>query len=213
MSELEGLVLKNYNGYYYVQVAENVYTCKVKGKMKQNRFSLATGDMVLLEPGENGEGMIKQVLPRKLWYAAAEEASDLVKEDVEVDIQGYDIDGAMVKAARENARAAGVDHMIHFQQRPVSALSHPKKYGFLIMNPPYGERIEEKEALPALYREIGERFAALDSWSAYMITSYEDAEKYMGRKADKNRKIYNGMMKTYFYQFSGPRPPRRKNEG
>lgn len=155
----------------------------------------------------------KQVMPRKLWYAAAEEASDLVKENVEVDIQGYDIDGAMVKAARENARAAGVDHMIHFQQRPVSALSHPKKYGFLIMNPPYGERIEEKEALPALYREIGERFAALDSWSAYMITSYEDAEKYMGRKADKNRKIYNGMMKTYFYQFSGPRPPRRKNEG
>ena len=65
MSELEGLVLKNYNGYYYVQVANAVYTCKVKGKMKQNRFSLATGDRVLLEPGEQGEGMIKQVLPRK----------------------------------------------------------------------------------------------------------------------------------------------------
>ena len=126
-----------------------------------------------------------------------------------MDIQGYDIDGAMVKAARENAKLAGVDHMIHFQQRPVSALSHPKKYGFLIMNPPYGERIEDKEALPELYREIGERFAALDSWSAFMITSYEDAEKYMGRKADRNRKIYNGMMKTYFYQFLGPKPPRR----
>ena len=65
MSELEGLVLKNYNGYYYVQVANAVFTCKVKGKMKQNRFSLATGDRVLLEPGEQGEGMIKQVLPRK----------------------------------------------------------------------------------------------------------------------------------------------------
>ena len=65
MSELQGLVLKNYNGYYYVQVANAVYTCKVKGKMKQNRFSLATGDRVLLEPGEQGEGMIKQVLPRK----------------------------------------------------------------------------------------------------------------------------------------------------
>ena len=138
-----------------------------------------------------------------------EEASDLVDETVSVDIQGYDIDGAMVKAARENAKLAGVDHMIHFQQRPVSALSHPKKYGFLIMNPPYGERIEDKEALPELYREIGERFAALDSWSAFMITSYEDAEKYMGRKADRNRKIYNGMMKTYFYQFLGPKPPRR----
>ena len=138
-----------------------------------------------------------------------EEASDLVDDTVSVDIQGYDIDGAMVKAARENAKLAGVDHMIHFQQRPVSALSHPKKYGFLIMNPPYGERIEDKEALPELYREIGERFAALDSWSAFMITSYEDAEKYMGRKADRNRKIYNGMMKTYFYQFLGPKPPRR----
>ena len=65
MSELKGLVLKNYNGYYYVQVEKNVYTCKVKGKMKQNRFSLATGDMVLLEPGEKGEGMIKRVLSRK----------------------------------------------------------------------------------------------------------------------------------------------------
>ena len=65
MSELEGLVLKNYNGYYYVQVANAVYTCKVKGKMKQNRFSLATGDRVLLEPGEQGEGMLKQALPRK----------------------------------------------------------------------------------------------------------------------------------------------------
>ena len=103
-----------------------------------------------------------------------------------------------------------MDHLIHFQQRPVSSLSHPKKYGFLITNPPYGQRLEEKESLPALYREIGERFRHLDSWSAYLITSYEDAEKYIGRKADKNRKIYNGMMKTYFYQFLGPKPPRKK---
>ena len=115
-----------------------------------------------------------------------------------------------MKAARENARLAGVEHLIHLQQRPVSALSHPKKYGFLITNPPYGERLEEKEALPELYRTFGERFAALDSWSAYVITSYEDAERYFGRKADKNRKIYNGMLKTYYYQFLGPRPPKQK---
>ena len=102
--------------------------------------------------------------------------------------------------------------MIHFQQRPVSALSHPKKYGFILTNPPYGERIEDKSNLPALYREIGERYAALDAWSMYLITSYEDAEKYIGRKADKNRKIYNGMMKTYFYQFMGPKPSRRSQE-
>ena len=133
-------------------------------------------------------------------------------DTVKTDIQGYDIDGDVVAAARENAREAGVEHMIHFQKRSVSQLSHPKKYGFLITNPPYGERLLEKESLPALYRELGERFAALDSWSAYVITAYEEAEKHMGRKADKNRKIYNGMMKTYLYQFLGPKPPRRPRE-
>ncbi|MEQ3313742.1 THUMP domain-containing class I SAM-dependent RNA methyltransferase [Enterocloster clostridioformis] len=164
-----------------------------------------------MAPGMNRSFLAEEwrnVIKRKCWYEAMDEAGDLVEEDVQVDIQGYDVDGDIVKAARSNAQSAGVDHMIHFQRRPVSAMSHPKKYGFIISNPPYGERIEEKENLPALYREIGERFAALDSWSMYLITSYEDAQKYIGRKADKNRKIYNGMLKTYFYQFMGPRPPR-----
>ena len=143
---------------------------------------------------------------------AKEEAADLVDLSVETDIQGYDIDGEIIKAARANAKMAGVDHLIHFQQRPVSELSHPKKYGFVITNPPYGERLEEKKNLPALYKEMGDAFRRLDSWSEYVITAYEDAEKYIGRKADKNRKIYNGMMKTYFYQFLGPRPPKRKQE-
>ena len=100
--------------------------------------------------------------------------------------------------------------MIHFQARPVSELNHPKKYGFLITNPPYGERLEEKSALPKLYREIGEAMERLDSWSAYLITGYEEAERYIGRKADKNRKIYNGMLKTYFYQYMGPKPPGKR---
>ena len=113
---------------------------------------------------------------------------------------------------RKNAKEAGVGHLIHFQERDVRELNHPKKYGFVITNPPYGERLEEKAALPELYRTFGESFARLDSWSAYMITSYEDAEKYFGRKADKNRKIYNGMLKTYFYQFQGPKPPRRPRD-
>lgn len=168
-----------------------------------------------MAPGMNRSFLAEEwrnVIKRKCWYEAMDEAGDLVEEDVEVDIQGYDVDGDIVKAARSNAQSAGVDHMIHFQQRPVSALSHPKKYGFIISNPPYGERIEGKENLPALYREIGERFEALDSWSMYLITSYEDAQKYIGRKADKNRKIYNGMLKTYFYQFMGPKPPRRSRE-
>ncbi len=151
----------------------------------------------------------KNLIPRKCWYEAMDEANELVDDTIKTDIQGYDIDGDIVKAARSNAHAAGVDHMIHFQQRPVNALSHPKKYGFLITNPPYGERLEDKESLPILYRELGERFLALDSWSAYIISAYEDTEKYMGRKADKNRKIYNGMMKTYFYQFLGEKPPTR----
>ncbi len=152
----------------------------------------------------------KNLIPRKCWYEAIDEADKLVDLNIQVDIQGYDIDGEVVKAARSNAEAAGVETLIHFQQRPLSALSHPKKYGFLITNPPYGERIEEKENLPELYREIGERFRALDDWSAYIITAYEDAERYIGRKADKNRKVYNGMIKTYYYQFMGPKPPDRK---
>jgi putative N6-adenine-specific DNA methylase len=82
----------------------------------------------------------------------------------------------------------------------------------VITNPPYGERLEEKAAMPALYKEIGEAFARLDTWSFYVITSYEDAQKYIGRKAEKNRKIYNGMLKTYLYQFMGPKPPKRKVE-
>ena len=154
----------------------------------------------------------KNLISRKCWYEAGDEAADLVNREIKTDIQGYDVDGDIVKAARHNAQAAGVDHLIHFQQRPVSELSHPKKYGFIISNPPYGERIEEKKNLPDLYREIGQRYAALDAWSMYLITSYEDTEKYIGRKADKNRKIYNGMMKTYFYQFMGPRPPKRSRE-
>ncbi len=166
-----------------------------------------------IAPGMNRSFLAEgwtNLLPKKAWYEAVNEASDRIDEGAQADIQGYDIDAQVVAAARENARTAGVDHMIHFQRRPVSELSHPKKYGFLITNPPYGERLEERKDLPALYREFGERFAALDSWSAYLITAYEDAEKYIGRKADKKRKIYNGMMKTYLYQFLGEKPPKRQ---
>ncbi len=168
-----------------------------------------------IAPGMEREFTAEQwtnLIDRQLWYDAVEEARDQVDTDIQVDIQGYDIDGEIVKAARENAKRAGVEQLIHFQQRPVSALSHPKKYGFVITNPPYGERLEEKEALPALYTEIGQAFGRLDSWSEYLITSYEDAERYIGRKADKNRKIYNGMLKTYFYQFLGPKPPARSKQ-
>lgn len=165
-----------------------------------------------MAPGLNRSFLAEEwdnLIPKKAWYDALDEANDLVDVNVSVDIQGYDIDAEAVKAARQNAKDAGVDHLIHFQERAVKDLRHPKKYGFIITNPPYGERLEEKKNLPELYREFGESFRLLDSWSAYMITSYEDAERYFGRKADKNRKIYNGMLKTYFYQFMGPKPPKR----
>lgn len=167
-----------------------------------------------IAPGMNRSFLAEEwdnLIPKKAWYDAVDEANEMIDDDIEVDIQGYDIDGDVLKAARENAKEAGVSHLIHFQERAVKDLRHPKKYGFIITNPPYGERLEDKETLPGIYREFGESFKMLDSWSAYMITSYEDTERYFGRKADKNRKIYNGMLKTYFYQFLGPKPPKQKN--
>ncbi len=146
------------------------------------------------------------IVKKKNWYDALDEANEQMDLSVSPDIQGYDIDDSMVNIARENAKLAGVENLIHFQRRDVKDLSHAKKYGFLITNPPYGERLQEKREMPALYRVLGERYRALDSWSLYVITSYEGAERDIGRKADKNRKIYNGMMKTYYYQFQGPRP-------
>ena len=146
----------------------------------------------------------------KDWKDAFEEAGDRFDPTVKTDIQGYDIDPDVVRMARENAERALILPMIHLQARPVSALSHSGKYGFIITNPPYGERLGEKEQLAALYQEMGRAFQNLDTWSEYVITSFEQAEKYIGKKAAKNRKIYNGMMKTYFYMFPGPKPPVRK---
>lgn len=150
----------------------------------------------------------QHIVGKRVWYDALDEAREMVDLNVATDIQGYDLDGEMVNISRENAKLAGVDKLIHFQRRSVELLSHPKKYGFLITNPPYGERLSDKKEMPALYRIIGERYRNLDSWSMYLITAYEQAEQDIGRKADRNRKIYNGMMKTYYYQFLGPKPPR-----
>lgn len=168
-----------------------------------------------IAPGMNRDFTAEEwtnLIDRKLWYECVKEAEDMIDTTVKVDIQGYDIDGDVIKAARENAKRAGVEHMIHFQQRAVADLSHPKKYGFIITNPPYGERLEDKADLPEMYTQIGQAYQRLDSWSMFLITSYTETEKYIGRKADKNRKIYNGMLKTYFYQFLGPKPPKKRNK-
>ncbi len=154
----------------------------------------------------------EHIVGKRNWYGALDEAREMVDLNVNVDIQGYDIDNEMINISRENARLAGVDKLIHFQRRGVEQLSHPKKYGFIISNPPYGERLQDKSEMPALYKIIGERYKQLDAWSMYLITAYEQAENDIGRKADKNRKIYNGMMKTYFYQFMGPKPPKRNKD-
>ena len=169
-----------------------------------------------IAPGLNREFRASEwehIVPGRVWKDAYDEAREAVDMSVETDIQGYDIDDNMVRTARENARLAGVEGLIHFQRRDVRDLSHPGKYGFIITNPPYGERLMGDDDVAGLYRMIGERYRSLDSFSLYMITSYEDAEKAIGRKADKNRKIYNGMLQTRFYSFMGPKPPKRKNTG
>lgn len=151
----------------------------------------------------------ENIIDKSEWTEIRKEAREMINPDVKTDIQGYDIDPEVLKAARENARRAGVDHMIHFQQRDVADLRHPKKYGFIISNPPYGERLGDSEEMEELYRTIGQVYKNLDSWSMFLITGFEDAQNFLGLKADKNRKIYNGMLKTYFYQFLGPKPPKR----
>ena len=151
------------------------------------------------------------IIDKKMWYEASDEADSMINRDIDTDIQGYDIDPAVVAKARENAKRAGVEELIHFQTRDVKDLSHHGKYGFVITNPPYGERLESEDTLPSIYRSLGQAMSRLDTWSLYAITSYEDAERYIGRKAAKNRQIYNGMLKTRFLSFPGPKPPARKS--
>ena len=152
------------------------------------------------------------IIPAKAFREARRAAQEAILPDIGegTDLQGFDIDPGAVRHARDNARAAGVEKYIHFQQRDVKQLSHPKKYGFLITNPPYGERIEDKGQVHALYETLGENYRKLDAWSMYVITAYPDAVEAIGARPTKNRKIYNGMMKTYFYEYSGPKPPRAK---
>lgn len=154
----------------------------------------------------------ENLIPKKEWYAAITEAEDMVDRHLletkenrfekMVDIQGYDIDPTMIPVCRENAERAGVLSLIHFQERDIAKMSHGKKHGVLMTNPPYGERIEDKRNLPLLYTELREAYEGLNDWQLFVITAYEQAEKYLG-KSFKNRKIYNGMMKTYLYQYKG----------
>ena len=148
------------------------------------------------------------LIPGECWRSVFDEARAAVRMPEKTDIRGYDIDGRILRTARANAKKAGVGDMIHFQQMDVADVKHPKKYGFVVTNPPYGERMDPAD-LPGIYRSFGRCADGLDSWSFYMITSYRDAEKYFGRKASRKRKIYNGMLRTDYLQFPGAKPPKR----
>lgn len=150
------------------------------------------------------------LIPNELFKQIKKEAYEAIDYEKELHIEAFDIDPRAIKVARENAELAGVEEDIHFQVRDVKDLSSSKKYGYVITNPPYGERLNELEEVQDLTRIMSQRFEVLDTWSKYVFTAFEDFEKFLGNKATKNRKLYNGRLKCYFYQYFGPRPPRKK---
>lgn len=147
-------------------------------------------------------------LDRRLWEAARAEARDAIREGLEFRIVGTDIDAESLRLARQHAAAAGVADDIHFQQRPLAEFSSPHKYGCLITNPPYGERLGDEDVVEELCRELGRRCDALATWSAYVLTSHPHFERLFGRPADRRRKLYNARIACTYYQYHGPRPPR-----
>jgi putative N6-adenine-specific DNA methylase len=149
-------------------------------------------------------------IDNEIWKAIKKEAYAAIDYDAELDLCGYDIESSSVEIARENSELAGVDDVIHFQTRDVANLSTKSKYGYIITNPPYGERLLDKTSIEELYKVMGAKFRELDTWSYYVITSFEGFEKIFGKKSTKNRKLYNGKLKCYFYQYFGPRPPKKK---
>lgn len=147
-------------------------------------------------------------VPKKLWMEARKEAHDLADYDRQLKIIGTDHDERIIRIARRNAEEADVAEDIHFQTLSFEQLQSKKKYGYIICNPPYGERLGDEDEVRALYKMMGQVLQKLDTWSHYILTSYEDFEYCFGKRADKNRKLYNGNIKTYLYQYAGPRPPR-----
>ena len=151
------------------------------------------------------------LIPNDIYKAVKKEAYELMDNETTLQIEAYDIDPMAIKIARHNAEIAGVEDDIHFQVRDVKELSSNKMYGYVITNPPYGERLNELEEVEALTKIMGQRFEILDTWSKYVFTAFEDFEKFLNKKATKNRKLYNGKLRCYYYQYFGPRPPRKKD--
>lgn len=151
-------------------------------------------------------------LSSELWRQAREEAERLIHQDRQLKITGTDIDEKVISLARYHARQARVEQHIHFQRRPLAQIGSQAKYGWVITNPPYGERLGELKEAEALYKEMNQAFRTLDTWSFYILTSHPKFEQIFGRQADKKRKLYNGRIQCNFYQFFGPKPPRLKAE-
>ena len=164
-----------------------------------------------MAPGLNREFISEKwrTLDKKIWWDTRKDAFDKIDNDVEFKIYGYDIDEEALEIAKENAEIAGVDEYIEFKLANAIDFTSDEEYGFIVTNPPYGERLEDKESVQSLYKHLGYTFRKLKNWSYYLITSYEDFEKEFGQEADKRRKLYNGMLKTNLYQYIGPRPPKK----
>ena len=167
-----------------------------------------------MAPGRKREFAAEQwpFLPEILWTRAREEAEAAIDRTREFRILASDIDGRVLKIARRNAELAGVEDFIAFQTLPVAEVRSRKKYGCIITNPPYGERLGDRKEAEELYREMGKVFRELDTWSFYVLTSHEGFERLFGRRADRKRKLYNGRIKVDYYQFHGPRPPQQTLE-
>ena len=148
------------------------------------------------------------IVPERLWQDARQEAKDLIRRDLKLQLRGTDIDAEVLSLARYHARQAGVAEQISWQQAPLAELHTKQKYGYIICNPPYGERMEDMQGAERLYREMGQAFRPLDTWSFYVLTAHHGFEKLFGRRADKKRKLYNGRIECNYYQFFGPHPPR-----
>ena len=165
-----------------------------------------------IAPGYNREFVSEgwDWISRKAWSDARIEAEDLAKYDQPLDITGSDIDHRLVKISEENANEAGFGDLISFKQMQVKDFTTRKEYGVIVGNPPYGERLGEKDEVQKMYREMGQAFADLDTWSIYMLTSEEHFESLYGKRATKKRKLFNGFIRTDYYQYWGKRPPREK---
>ena len=164
-----------------------------------------------MAPGLNREFISEKwrTIDKKIWWDTRREAFDQMNEDLDFKIYGYDIDPESIEIAKENAEISGVADYIDFAVADATEFKSDEEYGFIVTNPPYGERLESEESVKLLYKELGYAFRRLNNWSYYLITSFEEFEYEFGQEATKKRKLYNGMLKTYLYQYPGPKPPRK----